>query len=188
MVHGVWLEGGSRLSGGTRATVSVLSGAGETIRYAAKNPGVAGNAITLTYVNPGAAGVLSVAVATSLGTVFFLFLGVFICMMLIIESRSSFFQQMTSFLVLILGGSMGLWATLTHRNPSSALTASAFALPFATLLLVGLVVLQICLGGLTILTSRNLLIDVGHLGGGALMLATSVVLALRVYRPFFAAG
>ena len=27
---------------------------------------------------------------------------------------------------------MGLWASLTHRNPSSALTAAAFALPFAT--------------------------------------------------------
>jgi hypothetical protein len=27
---------------------------------------------------------------------------------------------------------MGLWASLTHRNPSSALTASAFLLPFMT--------------------------------------------------------
>ena len=72
------------------------------------------------------------AIANSLGTMFFLFLGVFICMMLIIESGSSFLQQMTSFLVLILGGSMGLWASLTHRNPSAALTACAFQLPFFT--------------------------------------------------------
>jgi ABC-type transport system involved in multi-copper enzyme maturation permease subunit len=72
------------------------------------------------------------AIANSLGTMFFLFLGVFICMMLIIESRSSFAQQLTSFLVLILGGSMGLWASFTHRNPSTALTASAFQLPFFT--------------------------------------------------------
>ena len=72
------------------------------------------------------------AIASSLGTMFFLFLGVFVCMMLIVEARSSFFQQMTSFLVFILGGSMGLWASLTHRNPSAALTASAFALPFFT--------------------------------------------------------
>jgi ABC-type Na+ efflux pump permease subunit len=72
------------------------------------------------------------AIANSLGTMFFLFLGVFICMMLIVEARSSFFQQMTSFLVFILGGSMGLWASLTHRNPSSALTAAAFTLPFFT--------------------------------------------------------
>ncbi len=72
------------------------------------------------------------AIASSLGTMFFLFLGVFICMMLIVEARSSFFQQMTSFLVFILGGSMGLWAALTHRNPSTALTISAFQLPFFT--------------------------------------------------------
>lgn len=72
------------------------------------------------------------AIANSLGTMFFLFLGVFICMMLIVGARSSFFQQMTSFLVFILGGSMGLWASLTHRNPSAALTAGAFLLPFAT--------------------------------------------------------
>ena len=72
------------------------------------------------------------AIGNSLGTMFFLFLGVFICMMLIVEARSSFFQQMTSFLVFILGGSMGLWASLTHRNPSPALTAGAFLLPFAT--------------------------------------------------------
>ncbi|HLJ12731.1 MAG TPA: ABC transporter permease [Planctomycetaceae bacterium] len=72
------------------------------------------------------------AIANSLGTMFFLFLGVFVCMMLIVEARSSFFQQITSFLVFILGGSMGLWASLTHRNPSSALSAGAFILPFAT--------------------------------------------------------
>jgi hypothetical protein len=72
------------------------------------------------------------AIANSLGTMFFLFLGVFVCMMLIVEASSSFFQQMTSFLVFILGGSMGLWASLTHRNPSPALTAAAFALPFFT--------------------------------------------------------
>ncbi|MBI3866495.1 MAG: ABC transporter permease [Planctomycetia bacterium] len=72
------------------------------------------------------------AIANSLGTMFFLFLGVFVCMLLIVEAGSSFFQQMTSFLVFILGGSMGLWASLTHRNPSAALTTSAFALPFLT--------------------------------------------------------
>ncbi len=72
------------------------------------------------------------SIANSLGTMFFLFLGVFVCMMLIVEARSSFLQQMTSFLVFILGGSMGLWASLTHRNPSAALTTAAFQLPFFT--------------------------------------------------------
>ncbi|MSR58778.1 MAG: ABC transporter permease [Planctomycetaceae bacterium] len=72
------------------------------------------------------------AIGNSLGTMFFLFLGVFICMMLIVEARSSFLLQLPSFLVFILGGSMGLWASLTHKNPSPALTASAFCLPFFT--------------------------------------------------------
>ena len=72
------------------------------------------------------------AIANSLGTMFFLFLGVFICMMLIVEARASFLLQLPSFLVFILGGSMGLWASLTHKNPSPALTFSAFILPFLT--------------------------------------------------------
>ncbi|MFN0056685.1 MAG: ABC transporter permease subunit [Planctomycetales bacterium] len=72
------------------------------------------------------------AIANSLGTMFFLFLGVFICMMLIVEARASFLLQLPSFLVFILGGSMGLWASLTHKNPSPALTFSAFCLPFFT--------------------------------------------------------
>ncbi|MGQ0633497.1 MAG: ABC transporter permease subunit [Planctomycetaceae bacterium] len=72
------------------------------------------------------------AIANSLGTMFFLFLGVFVCMLLIVEARSSFLLQLPSFLVFILGGSLGLWASLTHKNPSLALTISAFALPFFT--------------------------------------------------------
>ena len=72
------------------------------------------------------------AIANSLGTMFFLFLGIFICMMLILEGRSSFFYQLPSFLVFILGGSLALSASLTHKNPSTALTISAFILPFFT--------------------------------------------------------
>jgi hypothetical protein len=72
------------------------------------------------------------AIANSLGTIFFLFLGIFICMMLILEARSSFWLQLPSFLVFILGGSLALATSLTHRNPSPALTLSAFILPFFT--------------------------------------------------------
>lgn len=72
------------------------------------------------------------AIGNSLGTMFFLFLGIFICLMLIIESRSSFLLQLPSFLVFILGGSLGLWGSLTHKNPSPALTLSALVLPFFT--------------------------------------------------------
>jgi ABC-type transport system involved in multi-copper enzyme maturation permease subunit len=72
------------------------------------------------------------AIANSLGTMFFLFIGIFICMMLIVEARSSFALQLPSFLVFIIGGSIGLGASLMHKNPSPALTLSAAILPFLT--------------------------------------------------------
>ena len=73
-----------------------------------------------------------IAIVNSLGTVFFLFVGIFICMILILQARASFGLQLPSFLVFILGGGMGLWASLTHRNPSPALTLAAGVLPFCT--------------------------------------------------------
>ncbi|MEI8020219.1 MAG: ABC transporter permease subunit [Schlesneria sp.] len=72
------------------------------------------------------------AIANSLGTMFFLFVGIFICMILILQAKASFGLQLPSFLVFILGGSLGLWASLTHRNPSPALTLAAGILPFCT--------------------------------------------------------
>lgn len=72
------------------------------------------------------------AIGNSLGTVFFLFVGIFICMMLIVEARASFALQLTPFLVFILGGSLGLWASLSHKNPSPALMMASAILPFLT--------------------------------------------------------
>jgi ABC-type Na+ efflux pump permease subunit len=72
------------------------------------------------------------AIANSLATMFFLFVGIFLCMLLIVQARASFAVQLPSFLVFILGGSLGLWATLTARNPSPALTLAAAVLPFGT--------------------------------------------------------
>ncbi|WP_237226838.1 ABC transporter permease subunit [Rubinisphaera sp. JC750] len=72
------------------------------------------------------------AIINSMGTVFFLFIGIFICMILIVEARSSFALQLPSFLIFIVGGSIGLWTSLTHKNPSPALTLSAGVLPFIT--------------------------------------------------------
>lgn len=72
------------------------------------------------------------AILHSLGTVFFLFVGTFVCMVLIIEARASFALQFGPFLVFILGGSLGLWASLSHRNQSPALSIAAAALPFST--------------------------------------------------------
>src|SRR5690606_22766107 len=55
-----------------------------------------------------------------------------ICMMLIVEARSSFVLQLPSFIVFIIGGSVGLGTSLMHKNPSPALTLSAAVLPFLT--------------------------------------------------------
>ena len=80
----------------------------------------------LTYENSRA------AIANSLGTMFFLFVGIFIFMLLLVEARSSFAIQMQSFIVFIGLGSIGLYSSLTYKNPSNALTIAAIVLPFLT--------------------------------------------------------
>ena len=72
------------------------------------------------------------AIANSLGTIFFLFIGIFVFMLLLVEARSSFAIQMQSFIVFIGLGSIGLYASMTHKNPSGALTLAAVVLPFLT--------------------------------------------------------
>ena len=72
------------------------------------------------------------AIANSLGTVFFLFIGIFICMMLVVEARASYALSLMPFAVFVLGGSLALMASLTRQNPSPALKTSALVLPFFT--------------------------------------------------------
>ncbi|MCA9039481.1 MAG: ABC transporter permease [Planctomycetaceae bacterium] len=72
------------------------------------------------------------SIAASLGTMFFLFIGIFIFMILLVEARGSFILQIPSFLVFILAGGIGLGTTLTNKNPSIALTMAAGVLPFLT--------------------------------------------------------
>ncbi|MEZ6042542.1 MAG: ABC transporter permease [Planctomycetaceae bacterium] len=72
------------------------------------------------------------AIGNSLGTMFFLFIGIFIFMLLLVEARSSFFIQIQSFIVFIGFGSLGLYSSLTHKNPSNALTLASMVLPFLT--------------------------------------------------------
>lgn len=86
------------------------------------------------------------AIANSLGTMFFLFVGVFIFMILLVEARSSFLLQFQSFLVIIVAGSIGLWTSLTHRNPSPALGVAAACLPFLTFYAITEFLLQGTLG------------------------------------------
>lgn len=72
------------------------------------------------------------AIGVSLGTVFFLFLGVAACMIMMIRFSSSFHNQLPPFLAAILGGGVGLYVALGIRNPSPAITLAALTLPFAT--------------------------------------------------------
>ncbi len=72
------------------------------------------------------------AIGVSLGTVFFLFLGVAACMIMMVKFSSSFHNQLPPFLASILGGGIGLYVALGIRNPSPAITLAALSLPFAT--------------------------------------------------------
>ncbi len=80
----------------------------------------------LTYENS------RLAIGHSLGTMFFLFIGIFVFMLLLVEARSSFAIQLQSFILFIGFGSLGLYSSLTYRNPSSALTLASLVQPFLT--------------------------------------------------------
>ncbi len=72
------------------------------------------------------------AIGVSLGTVFFLFLGVVTCILMIISFSGSFQGQLAPFLAFILGGGVGLYVSLGARNPSSAIGVASILVPFAT--------------------------------------------------------
>jgi len=71
------------------------------------------------------------AIANSLGTVFFLFIGILLCIYLIIIG-DQFGQQIVSFIIFIFAGSIGLYASLGRKNPSSAIAIVAICCPFFT--------------------------------------------------------
>ncbi|WP_169976428.1 ABC transporter permease [Tautonia rosea] len=70
------------------------------------------------------------AVANSLGTIFFLMLGILFCAALIIQSRQEFARQLLSFLVFIGAGSVALYGSLGAKNPSPAIGLVALLTPF----------------------------------------------------------
>jgi ABC-type transport system involved in multi-copper enzyme maturation permease subunit len=71
------------------------------------------------------------AIATSLGTVFFLFVGVATCMRMMVAFSGSFEAQLPFLGLLILGGA-GLYLALGVRNPSTAIGLASFLCPLAT--------------------------------------------------------
>ena len=72
------------------------------------------------------------AIGVSLGTVFFLFLGIATCLVMMISFSGSFQTQLWQFLMFILGGSLGLYVALGSRNPSTAIALASLLLPFVT--------------------------------------------------------
>ena len=72
------------------------------------------------------------AIGVSLGTVFFLFVGVVTCLAIMISFSGSFHVQYAPFLAFIGGGSVGLYVALGFRNPSAAIMWSSLLLPIAT--------------------------------------------------------
>jgi len=72
---------------------------------------------------------------------------------------------------LVVVTAVHVWSSPRHRD-----------LARAAAILVGLVALQVTLGALTVLTRREPFINSVHVVGGALVLATSLVITLRTWR------
>lgn len=72
------------------------------------------------------------AIGMSLGTVFFLFLGVVTLLVLMISFSGSFQAQLGPFAGFIGGGALGLFVVLGLRNPSAAIALASGLLPLAT--------------------------------------------------------
>ncbi len=71
------------------------------------------------------------AIAVSLGTVFFLFLGIVTAMVMMVSFTGNVEAQLAPFLACIVGGSIGLYVALGWANRSTALALAAGILPIA---------------------------------------------------------
>jgi hypothetical protein len=72
------------------------------------------------------------AISISVGTVFFLFIGVATCMRIMVAFSGAFTVQLQPFLLFVAGGGFSLVAALGWRNASTAIWIASFAAPFAT--------------------------------------------------------
>jgi len=71
------------------------------------------------------------AIGVSLGTVFFLFLGIVTAMLMMVSFTGNVEAQFTPFLASIIGGGVGLYVALGSRNRSPAIALASGILPFA---------------------------------------------------------
>jgi len=72
------------------------------------------------------------AIGTSLGTIFFLLVGVATCMRMMIAFSGSFHLQFLPFFFVMVFGGAGLWLVLGARNPSTAIAVASFLCPILT--------------------------------------------------------
>ena len=72
------------------------------------------------------------ATVTSLGIIFFLFVGIMTCIWIMVAFSGSFETQLQPFVAFMVGGAIGLYITLGAKNPSSAVLLASFVLPIAT--------------------------------------------------------
>ncbi len=72
------------------------------------------------------------AVGVSLGTVFFLFVGIATCIRIMVSFSGSYQLQLAPFLAFMIGGACGLFVALGARNPSQAIGWASLALPTFT--------------------------------------------------------
>ncbi|HYW80175.1 MAG TPA: hypothetical protein VE890_11390, partial [Thermoguttaceae bacterium] len=93
------------------------------------------------------------AIATSLGTVFFLFVGVAVCMRMMVAFSGSFQAQLQPFLAFMIGGGVGLYVALGARNPSPAIGVASFMCPPATFYAMTSFLLDYTLGVLLVIVA-----------------------------------
>jgi ABC-type transport system involved in multi-copper enzyme maturation permease subunit len=76
------------------------------------------------------------AIATSIGTLLFLFMGIGTCMRIMVAFTDSFEYQFGAFLGAIAGGSLAMYVALGWRNPSAALGWASGLTPFFTFFII----------------------------------------------------
>ncbi|MDO4551818.1 MAG: hypothetical protein Q4C96_11285 [Planctomycetia bacterium] len=86
------------------------------------------------------------AVGVSLGTVFFLFIGVAVCLRMMLAMGDSFQAQLQPFLAIMVGGGVAMYLALGARNPSPAIALASFGCPFATFYAITALMLNYTLG------------------------------------------
>lgn len=76
------------------------------------------------------------AIATSIGTLLFLFLGISTCMRIMLAFTDSFGYQFGAFLGAMAGGGLAMYVALGWRNPSAALGWASGITPFLTFFII----------------------------------------------------